>query len=113
VTYYGHEEKDNELRIYMEFMPQSLHQLITQRRREGKPFLAAEIKKLASDVARGLDHLHSLPRPIIHRDVKSKNVLVDCRPGYIHVAKLCDFGVSIVVNDEKQMADTRIGTTTQ
>ncbi|XP_076916390.1 putative LRR receptor-like serine/threonine-protein kinase At5g48740 [Bidens hawaiensis] len=47
--------------------------------------------KIAIDTAKGLDYLHNRSEPrIIHRDVKSSNILLD---GDLN-AKLCDFGLS-------------------
>lgn len=46
--------------------------------------------KIALHIAHALTYLHSLPQPVIHRDLKSKNVLLT--PGLD--AKLTDFGVS-------------------
>ncbi len=40
--------------------------------------LAGEIRlKIAQDVARGMNYLHKMEPPIIHRDLKSHNLLVD------------------------------------
>lgn len=44
----------------------------------------------ALDTARGMAYLHSLSPPIIHRDLKTTNLLVD--RGYN--VKICDFGLS-------------------
>jgi serine/threonine protein kinase len=46
---------------------------------------------LAADISLGLSFLHS--QRVQHRDVKSKNVLLDCIAGKLQ-AKLCDFGFS-------------------
>ena len=32
---------------------------------------------IALDVAKGMDYLHTLPQPIIHRDLNSHNILLD------------------------------------
>jgi len=58
---------------------------------------------MAIDIATGVQFLHS--RNIIHRDLKSSNLLVDAD---FHVV-LSDFGVSRVVSREKTMT-TDIGT---
>lgn len=44
----------------------------------------------ALDVARGMAYLHSLNPPIIHRDLKTTNLLVDRGMN----VKICDFGLS-------------------
>ena len=47
---------------------------------------------ISRDVACALNYLHSLPEPIIHRDVSSANVLLNSKPGGGWMAKLGDFG---------------------
>ena len=68
--------------------------------------------KIASDIAAGMSHLHSLDPPIIHRDLKSPNVLLTAPLSIFQksvssedwsallsllekpLAKVCDFGLS-------------------
>ena len=50
---------------------------------------------LAVESARALVYLHTLPKPIVHRDIKSSNVLVSDE----YHAKLCDFGTGELVRD--------------
>lgn len=55
------------------------------------------------DIARGMNYLHKFNPPIIHRDLKSLNVLIDSS----YRAKLGDFGWT------KQLSDymtNKIGT---
>ncbi|XP_031154437.2 receptor-interacting serine/threonine-protein kinase 3-like [Sander lucioperca] len=46
--------------------------------------------RLAHQVALGINFLHSLPRPVLHQDLKPQNVLLDDALN----AKLTDFGLS-------------------
>jgi serine/threonine protein kinase len=48
--------------------------------------------KIAKDIANGLAWLHLSKPPILHRDIKPTNILVD----HQMMAKLCDFGLSSV-----------------
>ncbi|CAN1297879.1 Serine/threonine-protein kinase CTR1 [Linum perenne] len=45
---------------------------------------------MAYDVAIGMNYLHQLRPPIVHRDLKSPNLLVDST----YTVKVCDFGLS-------------------
>ncbi|KAF7820251.1 serine/threonine-protein kinase CTR1-like isoform X1 [Senna tora] len=45
---------------------------------------------MAYDVASGMNYLHQMKPPIVHRDLKSPNLLVDDT----YTVKVCDFGLS-------------------
>ena len=47
-----------------------------------------ERRQLALDTARGMNYLHEKPTPILHRDLKSLNLLLD----QSRRVKLADFG---------------------
>ncbi|KAL9658693.1 hypothetical protein ABK040_005849 [Willaertia magna] len=60
-----------------------------------QPILSNEMKlQIAIDIAEGMNHLHSRPKPIIHRDLKSQNVLLDANL----TSKICDFGFASMRN---------------
>ncbi|OQS05881.1 kinase [Thraustotheca clavata] len=52
-------------------------------------------------IVKGLSYLHNCATPIIHRDLKSRNVLLDSNKG----TKLTDFGESREMNDETMTND--------
>lgn len=58
----------------------------------------------ALDTAQGMAYLHSLKPPMIHRDLKTTNLLVDRGMN----VKICDFGLSRFQADDKIM--TAVGT---
>eukprot|EP00750_Incisomonas_marina_P024124 INCI5087.19.p1 GENE.INCI5087.19~~INCI5087.19.p1 ORF type:complete len:763 (+),score=99.91 INCI5087.19:1319-3607(+) len=60
-----------------------------------------QILNFAIDAARGMLFMHSNSPPIVHRDLKSSNLLVDQN----WVVKVCDFGNSRLVV-HKRVADT-------
>mmetsp|Transcript_8917 Transcript_8917/g.19282 ORF Transcript_8917/g.19282 Transcript_8917/m.19282 type:complete len:484 (+) Transcript_8917:883-2334(+) len=59
----------------------------------------------ALGIARGMEYLHNHPQPIIHRDLKSHNVLVS----HDWTVKVADFGLARVADHEKTMTQN-IGT---
>jgi len=51
--------------------------------------------KLALDIAKGMQYLHSTTPPLVHRDLKSPNVLMQSIPEAPYVTcKVSDFGLS-------------------
>jgi len=79
--------------IIMEYMDQgSLSSYIKQN----KDVLSWQVSlTLALDIARGMQFLHNTSPPIVHRDLKSPNVLLKAiaHPPFIQ-AKISDFGLS-------------------
>ena len=74
------------LTIVSELMETSLRKLL-----EEKKLKIANLRPISKDVACALAYLHSLPDPIVHRDVSSANVLLYAKQdGWC--AKVSDFG---------------------
>ncbi|XP_069668789.1 lymphokine-activated killer T-cell-originated protein kinase isoform X2 [Periplaneta americana] len=81
----------------MEECDSSVGDLIEERvNEELGPFSVEKILKVALDVAKALDYLHRECH-LLHGDIKSFNVLVK---GDFEVIKLCDFGVSVPLNED-------------
>lgn len=76
--------------------------LKTRIRREG-PLDPAEAARLCADVARALDHAHH--NGIVHRDIKSQNVLVAASGE----AKLTDFGIARLIEAQADAGLTDTG----
>ena len=74
--------------IVYELLDKSLYALLEER-----PLEETEMFRLSLDIAKGLNYLHlHKPKPIIHRDVKSANVLLWMRGDVSWRAKLSDYG---------------------
>lgn len=90
VLFMGVVTKRPNFSIVTEYLPRgSLFRLL---HRPGMRELLDERRRvrMALDVARGLNYLHRLNPPIVHRDLKSPNLLVD----KTWTVKVCDFGLS-------------------
>jgi serine/threonine protein kinase len=90
VLFMGAVTRPNQLAIVTQFMPRgSLFRLLHRAR----PELDARRRlNMATDIARGMHYLHSCRPTIVHRDLKSPNLLVDRD----WTVKVCDFGLSRV-----------------
>jgi serine/threonine-protein kinase CTR1 len=62
--------------------------------------------RMALDVAKGMHYLHSCVPVIVHRDLKSPNLLVDKH----WVVKVCDFGLSRMKNHTFLSSKSNAGT---
>eukprot|EP00871_Galdieria_phlegrea_P001829 jgi/Galph1/2647/GphlegSOOS_G1277.1 len=64
-----------------------------------KSFPIPQAVHVALGVARGLHYLHSSEPVILHRDLKSSNVLIDKHVTHVVI---CDFGLSILADNRSQ-----------
>lgn len=88
VLFMGAVMRAPNLSIVTEFLPRgSLYRLI---HRSNGNLDERRRMRMALDVARGMNYLHNSTPVIVHRDLKSPNLLVDKN----WVVKVCDFGLS-------------------
>ncbi|GMF28623.1 unnamed protein product [Phytophthora lilii] len=82
----------SNLCVVMEFMDGGdLRTLLSNYEKARHPVgFNREKATIALHVAHALTYLHSLEPPVIHRDLKSRNILLN----QMHEAKLTDFGIS-------------------
>lgn len=82
--------------IIMEYVPHgSLYGFIKDRKDNGSALGWSARLRIAYDIAAGMAHLHSIDPPLIHKDLKSPNILMaamdESAPA---MAKIADFGIS-------------------
>ncbi|KHN00166.1 Serine/threonine-protein kinase CTR1 [Glycine soja] len=88
VLFMGAVTRPPNLSIVSEFLPRgSLYRLI---HRPNNQLDERRRLRMALDAARGMNYLHNCTPVIVHRDLKSPNLLVDKN----WVVKVCDFGLS-------------------
>jgi len=94
-------DNDKELWVVMEYMEGgALTDVI-----ENNPLITEEqISTICLETCQGLDHLHA--QNIIHRDIKSDNVLLDARGN----VKITDFGFCAKLTETKSKRATMVGT---
>ncbi|KAI1790884.1 Pkinase-domain-containing protein [Ganoderma leucocontextum] len=92
--------RNNELWVVMEYMEGgALTDII-----ENNTLEEDQISSISFETCKGLGHLHS--QSIIHRDIKSDNVLLDAQ-GHV---KITDFGFCAKLTDQKSKRATMVGT---
>lgn len=87
VTYLGHDYENGKLFIYLEYIAGgSMASVLV----EFGPLNGQMLHRATSGLLEGLNYLHTCDPPVVHRDIKSANVLV----GVDFCVKLADFGCS-------------------
>ncbi|KAL5208249.1 hypothetical protein ABZP36_032684 [Zizania latifolia] len=104
VLFMGAITRAPNLSIVTEFLPRgSLFRLI---HRPNNQLDERRCLRMALDVARGMNYLHNCTPVIVHRDLKSPNLLVDKN----WVVKVCDFGLSRMKNNTFLSSRSTAGT---
>lgn len=88
VLFMGAVTSPQHLSIVTEFLPRGSLFRLLQRNSQGIDWRRRI--RMALDIARGLNYLHHFNPPIVHRDLKSSNLLVDKN----WTVKVGDFGLS-------------------
>ncbi|CAN6678469.1 unnamed protein product [Malus baccata var. baccata] len=102
-TSQDHSNGNNKL-IVMEFMPNgSLHDLLHVAT---TPPSWPKRVEIAIQVARAVQFLHEGKPTVIHRDIKSENILFDSDWN----AKLADFGLAVLFDSPSQVSQPAAGT---
>lgn len=97
VKFYGAAKKHPHLYIISEYCERgSLYSII---RDTGVPLSNRKLLGMAIDIARGMTYLHGSEPPIIHRDLKTGNLLCDKN----WTIKVADFGLSRVADKSRRM----------
>ena len=88
-------ETDKYIFIVMEYICGDLLNLV--RKRGKVPENLAKI--IFKQIIEGLKYIHS--KNIVHRDIKLDNILIDLK----NTVKICDFGVSKIINQDTIMSE--------
>ncbi|PRP89826.1 hypothetical protein PROFUN_00168 [Planoprotostelium fungivorum] len=111
VKYLWHEITSDDIRLYMPFYSSTLHQVIMHRRSSKNPFTETQLISYMLQISKGLYYLHSLPSPIVHRDLKAENIFVEFDAHKnISKLKIGDFDTSKILEVSSEKSFTKIGT---
>ncbi|KAG8069773.1 hypothetical protein GUJ93_ZPchr0006g43628 [Zizania palustris] len=98
VSLFGYCKDKNHLALVYGYMPGGNLQDHLRATTSSKPLTWEQRLQIAIDAAQGLEYLHVACKPaLIHRDVKSRNILLTTNLG----AKIADFGLTKAFSESK------------
>jgi len=105
IMFYGACLDKDHYALIMEYMSLgSLHQVLHQLKLQ---LSWSHRISIASQAAKGINYLHLFQPPILHRDIKSLNLLLENHhSGYL--VKVCDFGMAKTRNDTTYQTQTNM-----
>ena len=107
ISFFGVSSTPTKRYIIMEKMERSLENIIAELQSNRMKLSLSQKMDIMLDICKGIEYLHNLKPTIVHRDLKPANILQD-----VHgVSKLCDFGLSRLLNKQNNTQITnQIGT---
>ena len=91
IQYFGAHKAKEHICIMMEHAQHgSLKQVLLRMKDSGQKLPLRQIMTFSREILMGLNYLHTRPKPVIHRDLRSPNVLIDEH----FSVKIADFGIS-------------------
>lgn len=91
IHYYDYIKQNDSHHIIMEWLDgETLEQKIEQNKNAGIAFSKKEALKIIKQILQGLEGIHNWYPPIIHRDIKPGNIMIN-KDGLV---KIIDFGIA-------------------
>ena len=110
ISFYGACVEKEKYALVMEYMPLgSLYKILHN---ENVEITWPERLSIALQAAKGVNYLHRYNRQILHRDIKSRNFLLD-RNNEGYLVKICDFGLAKTQGETRRQSkdDTAVAIT--